>query len=104
MPKPKYRERLAKHTELIAANFERVHQAPISGEFWIVRRINLPSVQFQHFFGVPFRHPTIESAQHEANRQARRKPEELFGIFHFTGLVGVVEPSAVLAACEMARS
>lgn len=89
MPNVKYQKRLAQQNERNVAKFERDGQAPISGEFWIVRRINLPAAQFLHFFGVSFRHATVESAQSEADRLTMFRPGELFGIFYFTGLVGM---------------
>lgn len=93
---------LEQHIQKIETKFNRAGQAAADSEFWIVRRINLPTKQFPHFFGVPFRHSTIEGAQAEANRQAARNPGEVFGVFAYAGISAKVEaPPAELAPAEV---
>jgi hypothetical protein len=89
-PKQSQAEYVAKHREKIAMKFARPGQPPVDGEFWIVRRINPSTKQFPHYFGVPHRHASIESAQVDADRQTASNPGALFGVFHFTGLIGIV--------------
>lgn len=93
MARGRLKEYLERHRILLEAKFVRDGQAPIDGKFWIARRISMPVDQFQHFFGVPFRHPTPESATTEAERMARVHPGETYGIFEFTGLTFLVASS-----------
>lgn len=89
--KERHRKYLVKIQVSAFQKFNRPGQAPISGDFWIARRISLPIEQFFHPFGVPFRHLTIEGAIAEADRRSVSRPGEIYGVFSFTGIARVAE-------------
>lgn len=93
---------IQRHRAKVEDKFFKDGQAPIAGPFWIVRRITVPTKQFNHLFGVPFRHPSIESAKQEADYGSARNPGDLLGVFEFTGIVG--DTKAKTAASKVASS
>lgn len=94
MSKKSAREYREKHQTALEKKFVSPGQASVDGRYWICRRVSVPVQNFPHYSGLSFRHPTIEGATAEAEKNAARRPGEQFGVFEFTGIVRWVESVA----------